>query len=74
MKAYTDYPFARLGDVWHEETPIRKCIVTSYDVDKYCKIVIAGCEEEVKSGYLYSKVGRCGEVSAINLESLPIIN
>lgn len=66
MKAFTDYPFFELGDIAGQEAPIRSCIVTSYDGDKYCKVVVGGIESEIKACYLYSEAGRCGEVQAID--------
>ncbi len=72
MKAYTDYPFDFLGDVISVEAVIRECDVISYDGDKYCKIIVEGIETEIKSGYLYSKCGRFGEVPVINIKDLPI--
>lgn len=70
MKAFTDYPFTELGDISGEEAPIRSCVVTSYDGDKYCKIVVGGFDAEVKSGYLYKTAGRHGEVECIDASEL----
>lgn len=70
MKAFTDYPFPELGDISGKQAPIRSCIVTSYDDDKYCKIVVGRLETEVKSGYLYKTAGRLGEVECINVSEL----
>jgi hypothetical protein len=62
MKAWTDYPFEELGDIAHQQAPVRPVEVLSYDGNKYCRIVVDGVESEVKLGYLYKKPGRCGEV------------
>jgi hypothetical protein len=62
MKAWTDYPFEELGDIAHQQAPVRPVQVISYDGNKYCRIVVGGVESEVKLGYLYKKPGRCGEV------------
>ncbi len=70
MKAFTDYPFTFLGDIEGEKAPVRKCEVTSYDGNKYCKIVVCGEESEVKAGYLYKEAGRCGDVPTINPNEL----
>jgi len=70
MKAFTDYPFTFLGDIAGEQAPIRKCVVTSYDGNKYCKVVVGGEEAEVKAGYLYTEAGRCGDVPMINPNEL----
>lgn len=70
MKAFTDYPFVELGDLSGEIAPIRSCIVTSYDGNKYCKIVVGRLGTEIKAGYLYTKPGRLGEVPTINVKDL----
>ena len=70
LKAFTDYPFTELGDIAGKQAPIRSCIVTSYDGDKYCKIVVGKLETEVKAGYLYKTAGRCGEVACIDVGEL----
>ena len=66
MKAFTDYPILELGDKPNKIAPVRECEVLSHDGDKYCKIKVEGCFEEVKSGYLYSERGRAGEVPCID--------
>ena len=65
MKAWTDYPFIWLGDIPHQEAPIREIKVLSYDGDKYCRIVVNDNEDEIKSGYIYQNKGRYGETSVI---------
>ena len=70
MKAYTDYPITELGDIAGEKAPIRSCVVISYDGDKYCKIVVGKIVKEVKTGYLYKKAGRRGEVPCIDVGSI----
>ena len=70
MKAFTDYPFIELGDIPGKQAPIRSCVVTGYDGDKYCKICVGKLETEVKAGYLYKTAGRFGEVECINVGEL----
>lgn len=70
MKAFTDYPFIEFGDSVAEKAPIRMCDVLSFDGDKYCLIRINGKIKTVKSGYLYKKYGRYGEVETINTEEI----
>ena len=70
MKAFTDYPILELGDKPNQKAPVRECEVLSYDGDKYCKIRVAGCFDEVKTGYLYAEKGRYGEVPRINVNLL----
>jgi len=62
MKAYTDCPIKELGDIGGELAPIRECEILSYDGNKYCVILVEGVKSEIKSGYLYKKHGRIGEV------------
>lgn len=61
MRAYTDYPILELGDVSGEEAPIREVKILCYDQDKRCKVIVEGVEEEIKTGYLYTKPVRCDE-------------
>lgn len=70
MKAWTDYPFTELGDIAHQQAPIREVRVISYDGNKYCRIVVGGLESEVKLGYLYKKPGRCGEAPKLGMWKL----
>jgi len=62
MKAYTDYPIKNLGDKSGEIAPIREVEVLSYDMNKYCLVLVGGVKQEIKAGYIYKKSGRCTEV------------
>lgn len=73
IKAYTDYPIKRLGDIPHQPAPIRKIEVLSYDGDKYCKIRIDKICIEIKSGYIYMQPGRVGEVPSIDRAFLKLL-
>lgn len=70
MKAWTDYPIAQLGDLPREIAPIREVEVLSYDRNKYCWVKICGTDvlDNFKSGYIYSKPGRCGDVDAVDVK------
>ena len=70
MKAYTDYPFTWLGDIEYQKAPVREIEVLSCDGNKYCKIKVAGEIDEIKSGYIYTKEGRCGEVPTLTQKQL----
>lgn len=72
MDAYTDYPLVGLGDVAGEKAPIRKVVPISYDGDKYVDVVFEGRQFQFKAGYLYSMIGRCGEVPTFPVETLPV--
>lgn len=61
MKAYTDYPIIELGDILGEEAPIREVKILYYDGDKYCRVIVGGVEEEIKTGYLYKAPVRCDD-------------
>ena len=68
MEAWTDYPIIEFGDVEGQLAPVRKCRIVAYDGDKYAKVVIGAVMKSIKSGYLYSKPGRCGEVPTVHLQ------
>lgn len=70
MKAWTDYPFVRLGDLENKKAPIREIEVVSYDGDKYCDIVVNGIKTSIKAGYIYSKPGRIGKAPQVKLSDL----
>ena len=70
MKAWTDYPFERLGDIAGEIAPVREIEVLSYDDNKYCRIKIGDEEDEIKAAYIYQLAGRCGEVPKITSQQL----
>jgi len=72
MNFYTDYPIAELGDEPGTVAPIRQLAILSYDDNKYCqvKLVPSNIETEIKSGYIYTKKGRCGEVPVVTLKEL----
>lgn len=61
MKLYTDYPIEELGDIPGEEAPVRECVLTGYDHDKYVNVTVGGVEASFKRGYLYVGEGRYGE-------------
>lgn len=73
MKAWTDYPFTWLGDEPGKEAPVREIEVVSYDDDKYCRIKVCGGEDEIKSGYIYQREGRYGEVPPITRRQLAML-
>lgn len=70
MKAWTDYPFEKLGDAPGELAPVREVEVLSYDGNKYARIRVHDLEAEIKAGYLYSAEGRYGEVPQLTLKEL----
>ena len=73
MNAYTDYPIIELGDLVGEEAPIRRCIITSYDGDKYCSVVIGGVQKSIKKGYLYESAGRFGKAQQIDNQLIKLL-
>lgn len=70
MKAWTDYPITRLGDIEGEIAPIRQCTVLSYDGNKYCRVRVGRYVESIKSGYIYQRQGRVGEVPCLTRRQL----
>ena len=74
IKAYTDAPIEGL-DRGGEKAPIREVKVLSYDRNKYCVIEFLDernriIRTEIKSGYIYKKYGRFGEVDSYSYSYL----
>jgi len=72
MKAYTDYPITELGDKPNKIAPIRVVDIIDYDLDKYATVEVEGTTKEIKTGYLYTQKGRCGEVPNVNLDGIAL--
>jgi hypothetical protein len=73
INAWTDYPVVAKGDIANKEAPIRPVIILTYDQNKYCLVRFPDLdnhEMEIKSGYLYTKPGRCGDVPIVPISSL----
>lgn len=68
ITCWTDYPFVELGDEPGKMAPIRHVNIISYDGNKYAKVSFENCGDilDVKTGYLYSKRGRYGQVKCVN--------
>lgn len=70
LRAYTDYPFGKLGDAPGQKAPMREVLVISYDGDRCCRVLVEGDVLEVKAGYLYAE--KCGvPISTAELQNLP---
>jgi hypothetical protein len=69
-KLFTDYPITELGDEEFQEAPIRECELIHYDGNKYCYVKVEGIKKEIKRCYIYTKPGRCSEVSCISIEEI----
>jgi hypothetical protein len=65
MKFYTDYPIEELGDTPNKEAPIRECVLIDYDFNKYVTVMVDSVITSIKSGYIYKKPGRSGDVPCI---------
>lgn len=70
LQAWTDYPFAELGDTPGEPAPIRPCLVLHYDGNKYCQVEVGDTLLDVKAGYLYRQPGRSGDAPPIRYQDL----
>ena len=73
-KTWTDYPMTGLGDTPGQRAPIREASPISYDGNLYVRAIVAGIVIHLKSGYLYARRGRYGEVPPISrwvLHGLP---
>ncbi len=73
MNAFTDYPFAALGDVAGQEAPIRAVGILAYDGDKMAMVEIDGQRLQVKAGYLYQAAGRSGQVPPLTQRQLRML-
>lgn len=73
IKAWTDCPFMRLGDIEGLKAPVRKIAVLSYDGNKYCTIRVGKFKESIKSGYIYQREGRYGEVPCLTRKQLYLL-
>lgn len=49
---YTNYPFNELGDIPHQQAPLRKVKLINFDGDKWCKVEVEGIVADVKYFYL----------------------
>jgi hypothetical protein len=70
IDAYTDYPFDIFEDTDKNESTIRKCMILTYDRNKYCDVMIFFTDgdgderatiREVKAGYCYLNPVRLGD-------------
>ena len=68
--AFTDYPLVALGDIAGQKAPIRRVEPLSFDGNKYVRVRFEGRVFEFKSGYLYTKPGRLGEVPTFDSKTL----
>ena len=68
--AFTDMPFEVLGDIPHQVAPIRQIELLAYDGDKYVTARSGEHIVELKSGYVYTEQGRCGNVDTISYDIL----
>lgn len=74
LTCWTDYPFVELGDTPGQLAPVRHVNVISYDHNKYVRVSFEHCGDhlDVKSGYLYSKRGRYGQVPVVNRRKIEL--
>ncbi|PHR83142.1 MAG: hypothetical protein COA64_00355 [Henriciella sp.] len=64
---WTDYPIVELGDEPGKRAPVRRIdALHEYDGDRYVKLTVGGVTKEIKSGYIYTKPGRLGEVPSVS--------
>jgi len=72
---FTDYPFSEIGDIPYENAPIRLCWIIDWDRNKYATILLVGHVGifSVKSGYLYKKPGRLGQVKSYTNKELDLL-
>ena len=49
---YTNYPFNELGDIPHQQAPLRKVKLIDFDGDKWCKVEVERIVANVKYFHL----------------------
>ena len=79
LDAYTDYPFAILGDTTGQTAPIRKCTILTWDRDKYCDILVYFVDKDgdllghissIKQFYLFKNIEDGEQFSDDELKTL----
>ena len=65
MKAWTDHPFIRLGDMLGKKAPVREIEVLYCNKYKFCRIRVFGSFDEINAKYIYQREGRRGTVPPI---------
>jgi hypothetical protein len=46
IEAYTDYPIEAFGDIPGKLAPIRKCVILTWDKNKYCGVLVHRVDED----------------------------
>ena len=83
LDAFTDYPIPSYGDVEGEKAAIRKATILTYDMNKYCDVLVYQVDEygdlrgtvvNFKQFYLYKNEARLDDgiqFTDEELETLP---
>ena len=50
---FTDYPLNELGDIPHQQAPVRKVKLLDFDGDKWCKVMVEDEDVVVDIKYFY---------------------
>ena len=56
---FTDCPLNELGDVPHQQAPVRKVKLLDFDGDKWCKVIVEDEDEVVDIKYFYLYANLC---------------
>jgi hypothetical protein len=46
LEAFTDYPIESYGDESNKLAPIRKCLILTWDRNKYCDVLVYQVDED----------------------------
>ncbi len=79
LEAFTDYPIPTYGDEDNKVAPIRKCLILTWDRNKYCDVLVYQVDEDgdlrgtvvsFKQFYLYKNEARYDNAQQFTDEEL----
>lgn len=56
---FTDYPLNELGDIPHQQAPVRKVKLLDFDGDKWCRVIVEDEDVVADIKYFYLYVDLC---------------
>ena len=70
---YTNYPLNELGDIPHQQAPLRKVKLIDFDGDKWCRVEVEGIVANVKYFYLCKLTPLTFEQLIIDFDELEVL-
>lgn len=79
LEAFTDYPIECYGDEPNKNAPIRKCLILTWDRNKYCDVLVYQVDDDgdlrgtvvsFKQFYLYKNEARFDDGEQFTNEEL----